>query len=397
MATKLKNLHLTKVDFVDEGANQRADIRLTKRNNRSRDDPGQAETDQENSRSASILKRFSNWLKREGYSFADVEKAAVSFEQQMNASSTEAITSEIWDVMYALRNSLDSVIYDMELDGEGKKTAMQENLAQFSEAIQSYIPKWCSGKIAGLKKSISAPGEKEIAVIKRDYEALGEVLNMHQKKGDLEDMLKIDKSKMTPEEKAAYDEMIRKYAVEVDEDGKEDLQKAAAKSGTDEDDDDFLEDDEKKKTATAKSVSASTDKPAADGTEALIADLRAEVAKMKDDALTKELSAVAKKYEAIGRKPEELVPTLKSLKAAGGTAYEEMIALLDDLVAAQDASGLFGEIGKSHTGTDAEKSGIAKARAKAAELRKNRPELSAEQALDEVLLGDPELMAEFDK
>ena len=31
MATKLKNLNVTKVDFVDAGANQRADIKLFKR------------------------------------------------------------------------------------------------------------------------------------------------------------------------------------------------------------------------------------------------------------------------------------------------------------------------------------------------------------------------------
>ncbi len=31
MATKLKNLHIRKVDFVDEGANQRADIKIAKK------------------------------------------------------------------------------------------------------------------------------------------------------------------------------------------------------------------------------------------------------------------------------------------------------------------------------------------------------------------------------
>ena len=31
LATKLKNLHIRKVDFVDEGANQRADIKIAKK------------------------------------------------------------------------------------------------------------------------------------------------------------------------------------------------------------------------------------------------------------------------------------------------------------------------------------------------------------------------------
>ena len=34
----------------------------------------------------------------------------------------------------------------------------------------------------------------------------------------------------------------------------------------------------------------------------------------------RELEAVAGKYEIIGKKKEELVPMLKSLRAAGGTA-----------------------------------------------------------------------------
>ena len=40
MATKLKNLNVKKVDFVDEGANQQADIKLFKR----RDGEGEPST-----------------------------------------------------------------------------------------------------------------------------------------------------------------------------------------------------------------------------------------------------------------------------------------------------------------------------------------------------------------
>ena len=396
MASKLKNLHLTKVDFVDEGANQRADIKLTKRN-----DNGsgglQDGADPDERKSAGILKRFAAWLKGEGFTLEDVEKAATSFEQQINSASVESIADEIWDVTYALRSALNSIIYDMELDATAKATAMTESLSQFGEAMEGYIPKWCAGQSAEIKKSAEEPDETELAVMKRDHEALGTMIDKAKEtKGELEDMLKIDKSKMTPEERAAYDEMIKKFAVEVED--PDDVQKANTAKEDGGEDDEFLDDEDKKKckTDTKKSVAAG-ETPDATGTETLVAELKAEVAKMKDEVLTKELTAVAKKYEVIGKKAEDLVPTLKSLKLAGGTAYDDMIALLDDMVSAQEASGVFGEIGKSRQGTDAEKSGIAKARAKAAELRKTRPELSAEQALDEVLLSDPELMAEFDK
>ena len=41
--------------------------------------------------------------------------------------------------------------------------------------------------------------------------------NEDNEKGELEDMLKINKSKMTAEERTAYDELIKKYAVETEE------------------------------------------------------------------------------------------------------------------------------------------------------------------------------------
>ena len=53
------------------------------------------------------------------------------------------------------------------------------------------------------------------------------------------------------------------------------------------------------------------------------------------------------------------VPTLKSLKAAGGTAYNDMIGILDSAVSMAEACGTFEEIGKSghgRTGTPVAKS-----------------------------------------
>ena len=43
--------------------------------------------------------------------------------------------------------------------------------------------------------------------------------------------------------------------------------------------------------------------------------------KARDESEERELTAIAKKYEVIGKKSEELIPTLKSLKAAGGTSH----------------------------------------------------------------------------
>ena len=394
MATKLKNLHLTKVDFVDEGANQMADIKLKKR--KDPDTAGQ-ETD---GPLVDLFKRFVAWIKGEGYSLDTVEKTATTFEQHMTASSGDDINDEIWDVTYALRNAFSSILYDPELDPAGKASAMNESLSQFTGTMQEYIPTWCAGQKVNLQKGMESPDEEDLAVMQGDYGTLGKMIEKaNETKGELEDMLKIDKSKMTAEERAAYEEITKKYAVEVEDPADpDDVQKGTASQAPQAEDPDLVDETAPKATVTAKSVTAGAPAdPVPGSAEALIADLRAEVAKMKDDALTKELTEVTKKYEVLGKKPEDLIPTLKSLKAAGGTAYNDMIALLDEMVSTQEASGLFGEIGKSREGGNDETASVQKAYTMAAELRKSRPELTPAAALDEVLIANPELRKEFDK
>ena len=391
MANKLKNIHLTKVDFVDEGANQRADIKLTKRNDES--DPPETPEPDEFSQGllSSIASAVAKFLKK-----GSVEKSATSFEEQINAASVEDISEEIWNVLYAFRSSLNSIIYDMDLDAEGKSSAMTESMTQFSEAMQSYIPKWCSGEKVDLKKTSEVPGENDLAVMKRDHESLGEAIQKaYETKGELEDMLKIDKSKMTPEERAAYDEIIKKFAVEVNEEVPEEVQKASTKKA-DPEEDEVVEEEEKKKTKKSRSEVPETESDGEKLLKGVIADLRAEIESLKDSSLTKEIEAVAKKYEPLGKKQEELVDTLKKARKAG--VYDDIIAAYDSALSAQEASGLFGEIGKSRSGDpgNGESEAIAKANIKVAELRKSNPNLTEAQALDQVLLNDPELRREFD-
>lgn len=88
---------------------------------------------------------------------------------------------------------------------------------------------------------------------------------------------------------------------------------------------------------------------------------------------------------------------MKSLKAAGGTAYNDMIAVLDQAVVTVEKSGAFSEIGKSGHGGAADGSAWAEADAKAVELMKSRTGISKAQALDEVLMANPELAARCEK
>ena len=122
-----------------------------------------------------------------------------------------------------------------------------------------------------------------------------------------------------------------------------------------------------------------------------------ELKKFREAAEEKELQAVAKKYEIIGKKPDELVPVLKELKAAGGSAYNDMVAMLDQTVDAIEKSGVFAEIGKSGGAGSGSGGAWARAEAQAVELMKSKTGMTMQQALDSVFVSDPGLAAECEK
>ena len=383
----MKNLKVTSVDFVDEGANQRADINLFKRR------------DPEDKPQDSMFKRFISWLKGEGMDEAQIEaeiqKAAVSFNEQLAVRNSEEIDSEIWNATSALRASLYSIVVDTEMDAANKPAAMTESVNQFATAMQEYIPKWCAGQTAIAKST----DNDTLAKMEAEHQALGALIGKLKpeddeddddineddvKKGELEEMLKIDKSKMTPEEVAAYDEIVKKYAVD------EPVEDPAADPVPQE----TTVDKSKEGAPTAQEEPVESEIIKA--LKAEIAETRKSLDAMKDEALTKEVTEVAKKYLPLGKKVEELVPVLKQMKAGGEELYNNYVSLLDQQLDIQKSSGIFTEFGKSTTGDatgDPEKMWIAKAR----ELMKTRTDLTLQQAMDEVALTDDELRAQIDQ
>ena len=220
-------------------------------------------------------------------------------------------------------------------------------------------------------------------------------------------MLKIDKSKMTPEEAAVYDEIIKKYAVETDrsEGAGGEVVKNKVKPEENEDEIDDSVDTSKKET-TKKSIPDVKEEEEDNlykGLHPLVAAELKALQKFRDDAETKELMDVAKKYEIIGKKPEELVPTLKSLRAAGGSAYSDMLSTLDAAVAMVNASGAFGEIGKSGTYKGnigyqgiTKSSSESKVDAIAKGYMEKDPAMSYTDAIAKAWENNPDLMAEYE-
>lgn len=224
MATKLEGLHIKKVDFVDQGANQMANIKIKK----SKD--GEEISNPE----VGLFKRFVNWITGElSKSDSEITKSATTFNEQINAVSMDAIRDEIWSTCYALQNSLNSILCDAEMDSSAKQAAMETSTEQFAEAMKGYIPNWASGTATNIRKNLATPDETDLQMVMKAHKNLTDIIeksNEDNEKGELEDMIKINKSKMTAEERTAYDELIKKYAVETEEQTEEPVGKSAPKA-----------------------------------------------------------------------------------------------------------------------------------------------------------------------
>lgn len=425
MAKKLKNLEVTKVDFVDEGANPGAHIRLFKR----KDSGGQPEGGSTSKVQGSPLKKLLGFIgKAAGMGQDEIDSAAseiqksgsYSFNERLDEAKNRKIADEIWDLCYALQSSLCSILNDNELGSADAEAAMQESLGEFMEVAGEAVSRWSAGNTSGIaKKETTGLALPELEVMKAARDRLSETIDNAVAAAEAtgstvmegETVMEIDKSKLTPAELAFLDS-IEKRCGKAGTDGQ-----GSGSGGTC---GQMQDGTGAGKPGVAKSQGSSTvtGMPEAAGTvqtppvqeepqggsgdvyKGLHPAVRAEIEELKkfrEAAEEKELQAVAKKYEIIGKKPDELVPVLKELKAAGGSAYNDMVAMLDQTVDAIEKSGVFAEIGKSGGADSGSGSAWAKAEAQAVELMKSKTGMTMQQALDSVFVSDPGLAAECEK
>ena len=195
----------------------------------------------------------------------------------------------------------------------------------------------------------------------------------------VDDEVKIDKSKFTPEELAAYEELVAKAAVQDD---------PTPSTETDPVD------------KSAETTPAQTEADDADmykGLHPAVAAELADLRKRADAAEMREMTEIAKKYEILGKEPAELAATLKALKDAGGSAYEDMIAVLDSSLAAVEKSGAFSEVGKSGRGGDAATNAWSQIEKHASDIQKASPTMTYAQAIEKACEQHPDLVAEYEK
>lgn len=408
MATKLKNLKIKKVDFVDEGANPDAHIKMLKR----KDEEGQSEGENSEKGTRNILKKLFGFIgKAAGMDQNEIESAmeeiqkgdSVSFKETFNEVKNRKIAEEIWDICYALQSSLCSILNDEELDSTNTSTTMQQSLEEFHKVVLDSIIQWSEGKAAGIVRKDVDLTVAELELMKSAVSRLSETIdkatdtneepnNNDNLKGDKEEM-KIDKSKLTAAELAFLESIEKRCGVEEGGNLYEGISTVSAEQ-----------------TPTESTVTKSTAQPTTEektaeqdsdniykGLSPLVAAELEELKKFRQAAEDRELSDIAKKYAIIGKKEEELVPLFKSLKAAGGTAYNDMIAVLDQAVATVEKSGAFSEIGKSGHGSSATGAVKAKVDTIAKGYMEKDPTMDYTTAVAKAWEDHPELMDEYEE
>lgn len=416
MATKLKDLKVTKVDFVDAGANPKAHIMLYKNESGM---PGTPKEEKE-SKHESVLKRFFSAIgKAVGMkpeeidaTVEEIEKGgAETFGAKLAERKMRQINDEIWDMCYALQSSLCSIVCDEEVDN--KQELMQESLSQFEATMSQAIAQWAAGSTASVIKKSSEPvSEEALSFMRYSKERIEEMIAKagsgngketvnagdgsiisNEPKGEEETM--IDKSLLTPAELAFFEDIEKRCSVDPSGIGKAKTggEGKASTSGKNDDEEDETGKDGKKAPGVKKS--AAEEDIYAGLHPAVAAELQ-RLQKRADEADEKELTDIAKKYEIIGKKPEELVPVLKSLKNAGGTAYADMISVLDASVEAVSKSSMFTEIGKSGGYGGNEPDAWSKIEKKADEIQTANPSMSRAAAIDTACQQNPQLVHEYE-
>ena len=318
---------------------------------------------------------------------ADVAKSeggAKTFGAANSELRQQRVCEEIWNVTDALRCSLISIMRD---DTVADKTALlKQSLSEFNTAALGFSNQWGSGNIAEVQKRMNpiAMTAEDIEIMKSRIAALGEdetppieeAEPVEKAEEDAE--MKIDKSKMTAGERAFFEEIEKRY-------------------GAPETTDTPSEPVTQTNVVPAPIVDAPVQKSAAEVLKEVMPEFAAmleNVQKRMDKQEDDEIMQIAKRYELLGKKPEELAPVLKSTKAASEEAYTQIITALDAALDIAKRSGMFNEIGSNGNGgaTNAE----ARIEKRVEEIRKAHPEMSVFVARDMAFQENPELIAEFE-
>ncbi|MFP3153123.1 hypothetical protein LQZ18_01570 [Lachnospiraceae bacterium ZAX-1] len=200
------------------------------------------------------------------------------------------------------------------------------------------------------------------------------------------DTMKIDKSKMSPEEKTTLEDFEKKYGIQnepettptADVAKATDVTKSADTAQTDAIAETSLHPEVKKALTEYKEICKAQTQ---------------EMEELRKSLSIEKLTSVAKKYESIGKKADELAPKLYEMQKTGGTVYADYVALLDEQLNLVEKSGMFSEIGKSTEGSAGAKEALSIA---ATEITKTATDISSTDAVVKAWENNPELAAQYE-
>jgi hypothetical protein len=379
MANKLKDLEVTEVSLVDRPANPGAKVLLFKR----------AEPNEPPVTEASIKERLWNMVKglfvgepKGGIvpqSAIAKEDGAKDFDATLEARRAEervdGMMSELWDMHWALRESIASIVRDDSL--ADKKAAVADSVAQFQQKVSDHLDNLATVNLAKKGKKISAERLQRLQAMRDELDKLiaeaDNAGNGGVEKGsgtmEVKEVLKglpDDQRKLVEAELAKVATLEQKVA---------DLSKGQEEPKTDD-------------------VLKNADPEVRKRFEDLEKRLKEAEDLAKAEKEAREHAEMVKRAEAYsGIGPAEDVA--KMLEQAYAISKEHGENLEKTLKAAQeriDKGALFAEVG---TDGPAAGSAVAKIEARAAEIRKAEPSLTKEQAFAKALESDPELYAEY--
>ena len=252
MPNKLKNLNITKVDLVPEGANPDAFVTMYKSKTPIRKS-GEAE----------------------------------SFADKLKDIKLDDVVRQIWQYTESLSSSLISILRDDNIIQSDKKSAMDKSLEEFYGAATLSTEKWSGGSVSDYVATGSEEPQTATIVKALKAETLG-ILKSNNEGADNDMKIEdIDKDKLTDEEKKQLEAIVNKAGITKPED------------------DDNGKDDNK----GDKDVKKIKDEPINHDPEDIYKGLHPAVAaelkslrKARDESEERELTAIAKKYEVIGKK-----------------------------------------------------------------------------------------------
>lgn len=209
-------------------------------------------------------------------------------------------------------------------------------------------------------------------------------------------VIRIDKSRFTPEEMAQYQALLAKASVDPEgnqDEAEEDLPPVPAREPAEapepEPEAEMAEEEE----VETEKCSNRTRKSADPALAAALTRLEA----LEKSAELEKLTGIAKKYEPLGEDTAELAQTLYDLSKSDNPAnYDAYIKVLDKSLDLVNKTGIFAEIGKSSRGDDAG-SVEAKIEAAASDIQKSDPTLDRTQAIAKAWEAHPELVAEYEQ